>query len=281
MLIIIDGGQLVDIYKIADNLNTLSDFLGKRDIHTLSCSALEEKYQISQADLLILFGGSIAYGCDVVGKAVSNHIAKNFMIVGGEGHTTDSLRRAINDACPQIVTAGKMEADIMSEYIQWKYDLDHIWIERNSTNCGNNITNALDVMKQNDLTPSHIIIVQDSTMQCRMDAGFRKYVQDSKVQIINFAAYNVRVEVRGVDIIIEPTDIWGMWDIEAYITLLMGEIPRLFDDANGYGPNGKQYIAHVDIPTKVMSAFEQLQDIYGDLVRAANPQYASKLRHNY
>jgi uncharacterized SAM-binding protein YcdF (DUF218 family) len=280
MLIIIDGGQSLDIYKIANNLNTLSDFLGKRDIHSLSPAALEEKYQISQADLLILFGGSIAYGCDVVGKAMTNHIAKNFMVVGGEGHTTDSLRRAINDACPQIVTTGKMEADIMSEYIQWKYDLDHIWIERHSTNCGNNITNALDVMKQNDLSPSHIIIVQDSTMQCRMDAGFRKYVQDSKVQIINYAAYNVRVEVRGVDIVIEPANIWGMWDIEAYITLLMGEIPRLFDDANGYGPNGKQYIAHVDIPTKVMSAFEQLQHIYGDLVRAANPLFASKLRHN-
>jgi hypothetical protein len=277
---IIDGGQSLDIYKIAEHLNTLSDFLGKRDIPTLSSSALEEKYQISQADLLILFGGSIAYGCDVVGKAMSNHIAKNFMIVGGEGHTTDSLRRAIHDACPQIIAAGKMEADIMSEYIQRKYDLDHIWIERHSTNCGNNITNALDVMKQNDLSPSHIIIVQDSTMQCRMDAGFRKYVQDSKVQIINYAAYNVRVEVRGVDIVIEPGNIWGMWDIEAYITLLMGEIPRLFDDANGYGPNGKQYIVHVDIPTKVMRAFEQLQHIYGDLVRAANPLFASKLRSN-
>lgn len=39
----------------------------------------------------------------------------------------------------------------------------------------------------------------------------------------------------------------------------MGEIPRLSDDANGYGPNGKNYIAHVDIPENVKIAFEELK----------------------
>lgn len=30
-----------------------------------------------------------------------------------------------------------------------------------------------------------------------------------------------------------------------------GEIPRLRDDVNGYGPKGKKFIAHVNIPDKV------------------------------
>jgi uncharacterized SAM-binding protein YcdF (DUF218 family) len=266
----------MELYKMAENLNILSDFLGKRDIDTLSNNALEERYKVTQTDLLILFGGSIAYGCDVVGKAVSNHIAKNFMIVGGEGHTTESLRQAIQNAFPEIVTTGKTEADIMSEYIKAKYDIDNILIERNSTNCGNNITFALDVMKQNNLMPNNIIIVQDSTMQRRMDAGFRKYLQDSNVEVINFASYKVKVEVKCEKLVIEPSDIWGMWDIERYISLLMGEIPRLLDDANGYGPNGKNYIAHVDIPMNVIKAFNELKVEYGDLVRVANPLFASK-----
>ncbi|KRE99830.1 hypothetical protein ASG89_27240 [Paenibacillus sp. Soil766] len=266
----------MDLYKIADNLNVLSDFLGKRDIDTLTSNALEGKYQITQTDLLILFGASVAYGCDVVGQAVSNNIAKNFMIVGGEGHTTESLRRAIHTNIPEIETMEKMEADIMSEYIKRKYGIGNILIERNSTNCGNNITYALDVIKQNNLFPNNIVIVQDATMQCRMDAGFRKYLLDSKVEVINFAAYKVRVEVKSEKLVIEPTDIWGMWDIERYISLLMGEIPRLLDDTNGYGPNGKNYIAHVDIPAKVLKAFEELKVEYGDLVRVANTLYASK-----
>jgi uncharacterized SAM-binding protein YcdF (DUF218 family) len=266
----------MDIYKVAENINILSDFLGKRDIDTLSKDALEEEYQISQTDLLILFGGSIAYGCDVVGKAVSNNIAQNFMIVGGEGHTTESLRQVIHQSAPEIMTSGKTEADIMSEYIKLKYNIDDILIERHSTNCGNNITNAFEVLKQTDLSPNNMIIVQDSTMQCRMDAGFRKYLQDSNVEIINFASYKVKVEVKNEKLVMEPTGIWGMWDIERYISLLMGEIPRLLDDANGYGPNGKNYIAHVDIPLNVWSAFEELKEEYSDLVRVANPLYASK-----
>jgi uncharacterized SAM-binding protein YcdF (DUF218 family) len=266
----------MDLYKIAENINILSDFLGVRDIDALSKEALEEKYQISQTDLLILFGGSIAYGCDVVGKAVSNHIAKNFMIVGGEGHTTESLRRVIHHAFPEIETSGKMEADVMSEYIKRKYDIDHILIERHSTNCGNNITYALEVMKQHNLSPQNMMIVQDATMQRRMDAGFRKYLPNSKVEIINFASYKVKVGVKNEKLVIEPTGIWGMWDIERYISLLMGEIPRLLDDINGYGPNGKNYIAHVDIPVNVLKAFEELKEEYRDLVRVANPLYASK-----
>lgn len=266
----------MDLYRIKEDVNLLGNFLGKRDIDTLSSNALEEKYKISQSDMLILFGGSIPYGCDIVGKAILNNIAKNFMIVGGEGHTTESLRQAVHNAHPEIVTAGKMEADIMSEYISWRYGIDKILIERNSTNCGNNVAYAIDVMKQNKLYPDNIIIVQDSTMQCRMDAGFRKYFQNSDVEIINFASYKVRVEVRNKELVIEPSDLWGMWDMERYVSLLLGEIPRLLDNDSGYGPKGKNYIAHVDIPEDVLKAFEELRTDYGDLARTANPLFASK-----
>lgn len=261
----------MDLYKIAENLNILGDFLGIRDIDALSSKALKEKYDISQADMLILFGGSIPYGCDLTAKAMLANFAKNFMIVGGQGHTTESLRQAVHNAYPQIATEGKMEADIMSEYIRLKYGIDKILTERNSTNCGNNVTYAIDVMNQNKLYPNNIVIVQDSTMQRRMDAGFRKYLKHSEVKIINFASYKVRVEVEDDKLVIEPPDIWGMWDMERYISLLMGEIPRLYDDANGYGPNGKDYIAHVDIPDRVLKAFEELKINYGNLVRPANP----------
>ena len=66
-----------------------------------------------------------------------------------------------------------------------------------------------------------------------------------------------------------------MWDMERYITLLMGEIPRLSDDSNGYGPKGKNYIAHVEIPQEVEMAFSQLKEIYGNRIRKANPLYAT------
>lgn len=111
-------------------------------------------------------------------------------------------------------------------------------------------------------------------MQRRMDAGLRKYVA-SDVKIINYAAYSAKVIVQDNKLTFHAP-IHGMWDIERYITLLMGEIPRLSDNPNGYGPRGLDYIAHVDIPASVTTAFHELEKTYAPLIREANPLFASK-----
>ena len=72
------------------------------------------------------------------------------------------------------------------------------------------------------------------------------------------------------------SNIVGMWEMDRYVELLLGEIPRLSDRAEGYGPNGKNYIAHVDIPDEVQRAFETLVKSSGVNVREANPLYATK-----
>lgn len=63
--------------------------------------------------------------------------------------------------------------------------------------------------------------------------------------------------------------------MEQYITLLLGEIPRLRDDENGYGPKGQDYLIHMDITTDIVNAFEVLRDAYSDSVRVANPKFKS------
>ena len=55
----------------------------------------------------------------------------------------------------------------------------------------------------------------------------------------------------------------------------MGEIPRLTDNAEGYGPNGKKFICHVDIPENCFGRhLNYLKTVYGEETRAANPLYA-------
>ena len=56
----------------------------------------------------------------------------------------------------------------------------------------------------------------------------------------------------------------------------MGEIPRLSDNSDGYGPKGKDFIAHVHIPDEVNLAFSELKKEFSGMVRTANPLYASK-----
>lgn len=262
--------------KIAENINILGNFCGKRDVDELSRKHLKRKYDIEKADVMVLFGGSIPAGGDVLAQAIRDGIAEKYIIVGGAGHTTETLRRKIHQEYPDIETAGLSEAEVFQKYLTTVYGCHADYLETKSTNCGNNITYLLGLIKKNNISMKNIILCQDATMQKRMEAGFRKYVPD-EFTIINYAAYRAKViDEKEKGMLAFETDIHGMWDMERYITLLMGEIPRLMDDSNGYGPNGKDYIAHVDVPCSVKQAFEELKIIYGDKIREANPLYASK-----
>lgn len=260
--------------QIAKDINLLGEFCGKRDIDELSREKLKEKYGLDQADVMVLFGGSILAGGDVLAQAVKDKIAKKYIIVGGAGHTTETLRRQVHREYPQIETNNLTEAEIFQSYLKNIHDCAADELETQSTNCGNNITYLLDLLKRKEIPFKSIILTQDASMQNRMDAGLRKYAAED-ITIINYAAYAVEVYEtdEGPDYVRKPH---GMWTVERYVDLLMGEIPRLTDDLNGYGPRGKGYIAHVDIPKTVITAFDELKQVYGCRTREANPLYASK-----
>ena len=260
--------------KPANNINILGKFCGIRDINELSQEKLLEYYGIRQADVMVLFGGSVLAGGDVLAEAIKNKIAKKYIIVGGAGHTTETLRQIIHQEYPEIETRDLPEAEIFQRYLKTLYGCKADYLETQSTNCGNNITYLLDLLREKNIGFKSIILSQDASMQRRMAAGLKKYVQEDIV-IINYATYTVNVLSAGEELCYEK-EIHGMWTIDRYVNLLMGEIPRLTDDENGYGPNGKNFIAHVDVPETVKIAFEELKLIYGDKTREANPLYSSK-----
>lgn len=261
--------------KVAENINTLAKFLGTRDIDALNQEELFKRYGIHQVDVMVLFGGSILEGGNVLVSGIKNFVAKKYIIVGGAGHTTDTLRQVVHLEYPDITTTDLSEAEIFQKYIKHVYGCKADYLETKSTNCGNNITYLLDLLKDNNISFKSIILSQDASMQRRVAAGLKKYVKEG-VTIINYATYCAKVLNQDEDLVFED-NIHGMWSINRYVNLLMGEIPRLSDDANGYGPNGKNYIAHVDIPENVKIAFEELKMVFGSETREANPLYATNM----
>lgn len=263
---------------VAENINILAKFLETRDIDELNQEELFKRYGIHQVDVMVLFGGSILEGGDVLASGIKNFVAKKYIIVGGAGHTTDTLRQVVHLEYSDIETTDLSEAEIFQKYIKHVYGCKADYLETKSTNCGNNITYLLDLLKDNNISFNSIILSQDASMQRRMAAGLKKYVKDD-VTIINYATYCAKVLNQNDELVYEE-NIHGMWTIERYVNLLMGEIPRLSDDENGYGPNGKNYIAHVDIPEHVKIAFEELKMVFGSEIRAANPLYATNMNKN-
>jgi hypothetical protein len=54
-----------------------------------------------------------------------------------------------------------------------------------------------------------------------------------------------------------------LWEKQRFCELLVGEITRLNDDENGYGPKGKGFIGHVDVPEGVVEAAKRVKEAFG------------------
>lgn len=288
----------------ARDLNTLASFLGQRDFSQLSqgavavacASASRGNAEASadnrlaragvagradvagtvdgQVDVAVLFGGSILAGGEVLADAMKADVARTYVIVGGAGHTTETLRERARAAWPRIdVSPGATEAEIFDAYLREYHGLAADLLETRSTNCGNNITYLLELLESKDIAAESFLLMQDATMMRRMVAGLRLHRPDAAV--LAYATYEARVVADSGGLSYEDEPL-GMWDIERYRTLLMGEVPRLRDDASGYGPKGAGWIAHVDIPCDVEDAFARLRAAHPEAVRVANPVYASR-----
>ena len=257
------------VFSLPEAVNTLGRFCGLCDVPALLPQHLRSRLQTPQADVMVLFGGSILRGGDVLARAMQDRAARCYLIVGGEGHTTPVLREKMQALFPDLETSCMPEARLFDVYLRRRYGCAADFLETQSTNCGNNITNMLSLLRREQIPCRSIILTQDATMQRRMDAGLRKW---ETMQIVNFPAYQTDVLETG-DALAFSREIPGMWSMERYIQLLMGEIPRLRDDHNGYGPKGKAFIAHVEIPESVEGAFSFLSQRYS--VRRADDRYAT------
>lgn len=263
---------------VARDMNELAAFLGVRDVPALTPRDLGRRLGRPRADVMALFGGSILAGGDVLADAMRAGVADAYVIVGGAGHTTETLRARVRELCPDLsFRDGATEAEVFSAYLASRHGLAADLLETRSTNCGNNITYLRDLLAERGLAPSSVVLAQDATMQRRMAAGAE--LEMPGVRVVSFATYAVRAVVRetpGGPALAFDHEPLGMWDVRRYLTLLMGEVPRLTDDERGYGPRGAGYIAHVDVPEGVAAAWGRLRDLDPGLVRAADPAFASR-----
>lgn len=260
--------------QVARDMNVLAGFVGTRDVPELVPDELRRALGRPCADVMALFGGSILAGGDVLADAMRAGAARAYVIVGGAGHTTEALRARARELCPDLAFPDDApEAEVFAAYLEARHGLAPDLLETRSTNCGNNITYLRDLLVGRGVPCRSVILAQDATMQRRMAAGAA--LEMPGVQVVNYATYQTEVIVcaDGLGYDREPL---GMWDIDRYRTLLMGEIPRLTDDGRGYGPRGAGYIAHVDVPEAVREAWERLRALDPGSVRGANPAFASQ-----
>ncbi|EKQ51718.1 MULTISPECIES: YdcF family protein [unclassified Clostridium] len=248
--------------KIQYCINKIAEFLAARDINNLDSRELEKEYGIKKVDILVLLGNSIPYTIECTAEAIRNNLCDKILINGGIGHSTELLRKQIrnNNNFNFIDVDNKAEADIFFEIMTKFYNIEpnKIIVENKSTNCGDNALKAVKLLEELNINYSSLLLIQDPTMQLRTYASFLKYIDYKKTKIINYAPF---IPIINNDLKLINSDVDGIWNEERYFQLIMGEIPRLKDDEYGYGPKGKNFIAHIDIPVEIEKCYKELRTL--------------------
>ncbi len=232
--------------------------------HWLAHNEFSADRHFGADDAIILAGNAVIPTIDAACRLAANS-EMPLVLSGGIGHSTTFLYAAIaqHPTYNTLPTTGRPEAAILADIARhfWNVAPERIHIESRSTNCGENAAFSRDLLAAKGLQPQHLIVVQDPTMQRRTLATFSRVYQDQPA-IPQWVSYpgvvpEVYADDRSLHFVGGDK---GLWPMERYLSLILGEVPRLRDDEKGYGPGGKDFIVHVDIPQHIEQAWQLLRD---------------------
>lgn len=109
--------------QTAKNINILGRFCGKRDIEALTTDRLQDQYGLKRADVLVLFGGSIISGSDVLAEAI-----KNGQDATMQRRMDAGLRKYISDDVTVInFAAYKAEVTVKNGQLAYSENIHGMW----------------------------------------------------------------------------------------------------------------------------------------------------------
>ena len=226
--------------------DTLCAYLARRDIPALSAPEIKKKTGFSRADALFAYGCDLTEVPECAARAFHLGLCKMLLFSGGIGHGTDALRKNAQ-AKYGIERPGCAEADIMAEIaIRFlNVPATKVLVENASSNSGENASFSIALLKKSRISCSSILLVQDPLMQQRSHLATQKYLEPG-CRLISFAPFLPRLEET------------LPWPEKRFWQLLLREIPRIYDDENGYGPKGRHFIVHADVPDNVIKSYRFL-----------------------
>lgn len=257
---------------LAEDVNTISSFLSHEDVR-LYPSSESQHY-----DAIVLCVSAIFHCAETLFQAIqqrASSLTPTLILCGGIGHSTPHLYTAVaqNPCYAHLADRinGLPEAQVMYKILNTCYPTDDakdshvkVLIEDQSTNCGANATETKKLLRKHrvSVTGGKVLVIQDPTMSLRTKMSFEKAFEDGEVVFEACPTFVPKVMEKDGRLRFDESE--GikeeeLWDMDRFLGLILGEIVRLGDDETGYGPRGKGFIGHVDVPEEVLGAYARLE----------------------
>lgn len=249
-----------------NNFNILIKFLVKSDFIDLN----DAKSKAGKFDLAVIMPGAPLYLAEELVKMYDTQIADNYIIAGGIGHSTHLIAENIKSSSNyhELDCGNISEAEMYYNILKTSVHKikNNVFLDTDSTNCGSNSINAKEIADSKNLKADRVLIMQDATMQLRTHLTFQK---NWDCALFSYSPLVPLIYEDAEEFKYQSADINGLWAKDRFISLLLGEMFRVEDNETGYGPKGKNFIVHIDLPEGVKKAYYNLKDKFTDETRKA------------
>ena len=237
---ILPKGDPAELNRAVD---CVCSYLARRDLNDLSAAELLLLTGKPCADALLSYGCDLTEVPELAARIFQQKLCNVLLFSGGIGHGTQGLRKNAH-AKYGMDCEDSTEAEIMAEIAirHLHVPKEKVYIEKFSTNSGENAKFSIDLLAKNAVPLKSIVLLQDPLMQQRSHLATLKFL-DPGCMLFSYAPF------------IPRADETRPWPDERFYELILREIPRIYDDEHGYGPNGLNYIVHADIPPEVMQSY--------------------------
>lgn len=234
-----------------DHLNTITHWLAVNDV-------IDE--QDLRADVMIVAGHAILPTLDGAFLRLTQCDIP-MVLSGGIGHSTALLKKVLEEA--QVESQGLSEAQLMADAAAQRFGIasHRLILEDQSRNCGENAAFSRRTVLSREMSVRRILLIQDPLMQRRTAETFHHEWnrQGMQADVISWPVFVPQLRLHeGQALIAGSVSQQGLWTLDRYVSMALGEVRRLRDDHQGYGPLGLGFIGHVDIPHAVEHAWQRL-----------------------
>lgn len=218
---------------------------------------------LARLDAIVLLGNQVLATLIVACTLAQQAPQAKLLFSGGVGHATGLLFENLrNSPWNRLVLDGSIretlaEAEMYAATARRVFFLpeERLLVEKRSRNAGENARFSLEMLKAEGRAGT-VLILQDPTMQRRSVLTWGRAAETAGVRTCaaSHAVFVPRAE-PGKDGLPRLTQSQGSWTVERFLGLVLGEIGRLRDDEDGYGPRGRGFLPHVDIPEAVWESY--------------------------